>query len=176
MCDAWRKVTADRIENARAQRVALLLSMIQDAAREASSKAMAARVRARRLTLLLDITHDAASDAWLKVAADRAEKARARRAALLLAIVQDAARDASRRVTATGITKAREQACKALNKTSAKTDADSTLSYAMVADSDTDSDADSIATDVAVVEDEEFSQYMKLRYGIILESMRATKQ
>merc|ERR1711862_648434 len=85
---------ADRAKKARARREALLLGMIQDAAREALSKAMAARVRARRLTLLLGITRDAASDAWLKVTAARVEKARARRVALILGIVQDAACDA----------------------------------------------------------------------------------
>merc|ERR1712032_1343922 len=81
----------------RRRRVALLLGIVQDAAREASRKVTADRLRIasdRRVALLLGITQDAAGDAWRKVLADRIKIARARRLALLLDMAQDAACDA----------------------------------------------------------------------------------
>ena len=73
-CDAWRKVTADRMKIARARRGALILAIVQDAAREAWSNVLADRLkiaRARRVAVILGIVQDAALDASTKVASNR---------------------------------------------------------------------------------------------------------
>merc|ERR1712032_1293012 len=48
VCEASRKVTADRIRIARDRRVTLLLGIVQDAAHDASMKITTARVRKAR--------------------------------------------------------------------------------------------------------------------------------